>query len=78
MLNSAPRHVNVWGSGGITPCILNLFTRRRCVVSYTPSSLYPRGKNPDTHWIESWVGPRVDLDVVVKRKYPAVSGIELR
>jgi hypothetical protein len=24
--------------------------------------LCPRGKNPDTHWIGGWVGPRAGLE----------------
>jgi hypothetical protein len=35
-----------WGSGGIDPHILNLGTRWRCLVSFTPRSLYPQGKSP--------------------------------
>jgi hypothetical protein len=31
-----------WGSGGIAPCILNLGTRWRWVVSFTSQQLYPR------------------------------------
>jgi hypothetical protein len=33
------------GSGGIGPRILDLGTRWRWVVSFTPRSLYPQGKN---------------------------------
>jgi hypothetical protein len=35
-----------WRSGGIAPRLLNLSTRRRLVVSFTPRQLYPQGKNP--------------------------------
>jgi hypothetical protein len=35
-----------WGSGGIAPRILNLGTRRRWVVSFTPRPLYPQGMSP--------------------------------
>jgi hypothetical protein len=35
-----------WGSGGIAPCILNLSTRWRSVVSFMPWPLYPQGKSP--------------------------------
>jgi hypothetical protein len=35
-----------WGSGGIAPRILDLGTRWRWVVSFTPQPLYPRGKSP--------------------------------
>jgi hypothetical protein len=34
------------GSGGIAPCILDLGTRRKWVVSFTPRPLYPQGKSP--------------------------------
>jgi hypothetical protein len=34
------------GSGDIAPCILNLNTRWRWVVKFTPRSLYPLGKRP--------------------------------
>jgi hypothetical protein len=35
-----------WRSGGITPCILDLGTRWRWVVSFTPRPLYLQGKSP--------------------------------
>jgi hypothetical protein len=35
-----------WGSGGIDPHILDLGTRWRCMVSFTPRPLYLQGKNP--------------------------------
>jgi hypothetical protein len=34
-----------WGSEGIAPRILDLDTRWRWVVSFTPHSLYPQGKS---------------------------------
>jgi hypothetical protein len=34
------------GSGGIAPRILDLGTRLRWVVSFTPRSFYPQGKSP--------------------------------
>ena len=33
----------MWGSGNITPLILNVGTRWRSVATFTPRSLYPRG-----------------------------------
>jgi hypothetical protein len=60
-----------WGSGGIAPRILNLGTRWRWVVSFTPRPLYPRERAPGTDWIGGWVGPRAVLDAVVKRKIPS-------
>jgi len=35
-----------WGSGGITPHILWLRTRRRWVVSFTPRPLYHQRNSP--------------------------------
>jgi hypothetical protein len=35
-----------WGSGGIAPCIFDLGTRCRWVVSFMPQLLYPQGKSP--------------------------------
>jgi hypothetical protein len=34
------------GSGGIAPHIPDLVTRFMCVASFTPWSLYPKGKSP--------------------------------
>jgi hypothetical protein len=44
--NWAPHHGGVLGVGGIAPRILDLGTRWRWVVSFTPRPLYPRGKSP--------------------------------
>jgi hypothetical protein len=61
-----------WGSGIVTPSILDLDTSWRWVVSFTPRLLYPQGKSPPgTHWIGGWVGPRAGLDAVVWRKIPS-------
>jgi hypothetical protein len=35
-----------WESGGIAPRIIDLGTRWRRVVSFTPRPLYPQGKSP--------------------------------
>jgi len=35
-----------WGNGGIAPWLLDLGTRRRWVVSFTPRPLSPPGKQP--------------------------------
>jgi hypothetical protein len=50
--------------------ILNLDSRWRCVVSFTLRPLYPGERDPGTHCIGCWVGPRVGLDVVAKIKNP--------
>jgi hypothetical protein len=71
VFNQAPRHEGVLGSGGIAPCILDLGTRWRWVVSFTPRSLYPQGKSLWCPLDRGWVGPRAVLDAVVKRKIPS-------
>jgi hypothetical protein len=38
--------MKTWGSGGKAPHILDLDTRWRWVVSFTPRSLYPQEKSP--------------------------------
>lgn len=43
---------------------------------WVDSSPPPGGKNPDGHWIESWVGPPAGLDVLgVTESEPAGIGI---
>jgi len=41
-----PRHKGVVGSRDIAPHILDPFTRRRGVASFTPRLLCPQGNNP--------------------------------
>jgi hypothetical protein len=50
--------------------ILDLGTRWRWVVSFTPQPLYPKEKAPSTHWKGGWVGPRAGLDAVEKTEIP--------
>jgi hypothetical protein len=38
-----------------------------------PSRFIPRERDPGTHWTGGWVGPRAILDMVVKRKIPAIN-----
>jgi len=65
VLNQAPHHEEVLGCGGIAPRILNLGTRWEWVVSFTPWSLYPRGKNlryqfdRTQSWYGQWEGKKV-------------------
>jgi hypothetical protein len=45
-----------WGNGGITLWILNLGTRWRSVVSFTPQPLYSQGKSSqEAGWRRRWV-----------------------
>jgi hypothetical protein len=46
IINYASPHGGVRGSGCIDPSILNPGIRCRCVVSFTPRPLNPRGKSP--------------------------------
>jgi len=46
VLNEAPRHEDEWGNGRVAPRNLNLDTRWRWVISFTPQSFYPTGKSP--------------------------------
>jgi len=42
-----------------------------------PGRLTPGDKDPGTHWIGGWVGPRAGLDAVAKRKKAlSLPGIE--
>jgi hypothetical protein len=36
-----------------------------------PGRFTPQGKSFGTHWIGGWVGPRVILDAMVKKKIPS-------
>jgi hypothetical protein len=51
------------------PHFLDLGTSWRKVVSFKPCRFTPGEIAPDTHWIGGWVGPRVGLDDVEKRKF---------
>jgi len=56
-----------WGSGGIAPCILDLGSRWRWVVSFTLRLLYPQGKSPWYPLVRRLGGPpSATLDTVSK------------
>jgi hypothetical protein len=38
---------------------------QRCL---TPAAIFPRGKDPGTHWTGGWAGPRAILDTEVREK----------
>jgi len=40
------------------------------------SRFTPGIKSPDTHWVGDWVGHRVCLDAVVKRKGTIIAAAE--
>jgi hypothetical protein len=60
-----------WGSGGITPRILNLGTNADEWSASPPGSFTTRERASGTHWIGGWVGSSAVLDAVVKRKIPS-------
>jgi hypothetical protein len=47
-------------------------------MSGQPRPLYPREKNPGTHWIGGWVNLRAGLDDMEKIKFLKLPGLELR
>jgi hypothetical protein len=47
------------------------------VVSFKPRPLYPGERAPGVLWIGGWVGSRIDLDEVERRKILALKGLEL-
>jgi hypothetical protein len=48
------------------------------VVSFRPQIHCPPGRALDTHWIRGWLGPRIDLDDVERRKTLPRLGLERR
>jgi len=61
LLNSAPRHENVWGSGSIDILILNLGKGMGWVVNFTPRLLYTSKKElpVPTEYEAQWAPQRV-------------------
>jgi hypothetical protein len=49
----------MWGEWRYSATFLDLGTRWRWIVSFTPRPLYP-----GTHWIRGWASPRPGLDAV--------------
>jgi hypothetical protein len=78
LTNQALRHEGVQVRGCIDPHYLDLGTSSRCVVSFTPLPLYPRGKRPRYPLDRSLGGPRASLDDLEKRKFLTLPGFELR
>jgi hypothetical protein len=57
-----------WGSGGIVPLSLNLEADGGEWSGSSPSRFTLRERDAGSQWLGGWVGPRVVLDAVVKRK----------
>jgi hypothetical protein len=64
------------GSRDIAPLILNLGTRWRLSAQLHALVLLPMGRNPSTHGIGGWVGPRDSLEVLKREKFLAHAGIQ--
>jgi hypothetical protein len=47
---------------GLAPSIFNLNTRCRTMISFTNQALYPQGKKPRAHWMDS----KAILDILTK------------
>jgi hypothetical protein len=62
LISLAPFHEDIWGTGGIALCILNIGTIWRWVVSFAPWPHYLQGRSPSTYWIGDTVCPVVGLD----------------
>jgi hypothetical protein len=94
VLNYAPRHEDVLRSGGIDPRILDLGTRWRWVVSFTPRSLYLQGKSPlypldrrlggpqmrSGHGVKEKISQprRESKDISKERRNTSQSGVEMK
>jgi hypothetical protein len=57
---------------------LDLGTSWRLVISFTPQPLTPGERVPITDWIRGWLGPRIGLDDVKRRKILSLPGLKIR
>jgi hypothetical protein len=80
LFNEVTSNEDVLGSGCIAPRILDLGTRWRWVVSFTPDRFTPGVRTPSIHRIGCWVAPRSSLYAVARKKIPSLplQGIEPR
>jgi hypothetical protein len=60
--------MKTYGEWRCSSSILDLGTRCKFVVSFTPRPLYPRCKSHATSWIGGGVGPRARLGAMDKRE----------
>jgi hypothetical protein len=61
-------------NGYIDPHFLDLGT----VGASHPGHFTPGERDPSTHWIGGWLGPRAGLYAVEKKKFLTLLGLELR
>jgi hypothetical protein len=73
VLNQAPRHEDVLGERMYrsTHSLISALDGGELSAS-RPGRSTPRERDPVTHWIGGWVGPRAGLDMVSKRKIPTL------
>jgi len=77
MLSEVPCHENVLRVGGIAPRILNLDTKWRWVVTFTPRPLYSQEKRPRYPLYRRLGGPQIRSGHGGKESL-LLPGIELR
>jgi hypothetical protein len=72
VLNEAPRHEGLLGEWRyiFTHSLTSALDGGEWSAS-RPGRFTSKERDPGTHWIGGWVGPRAVLDVVVKRKIPS-------
>jgi hypothetical protein len=61
--------MKTYGGGGTVPPFLTL-----ALVGGEWSASRPGSFTPGTHWLGGWVGPRVGLDAVKKKKSLVLAG----
>lgn len=71
VLNYAPRHEDMRGSGDIAQYMLNRRSRYMGAFDFTNRPLYIRGWSPVLNWKERLGGSRAGLDVERKAEMPA-------
>jgi len=57
---------------GTTRRILNSALDGGELKASRPGRFTPGERIPGTHWIKNWMGPRISMDAVAKRKNPTI------
>jgi len=68
VLNYAPRHEDVWGSGGTAPWFLTSALHGGEWSASRAKHSTSGQRAPGTHWTGRWAGHRANLEAVAKRK----------
>jgi hypothetical protein len=74
LINWAPNHENVWGSGGIAPPFLTSTQIWGEWSASLPAHFTTQERVPSAHWIGDWVDPKSSLDAMEKIKTPPPAG----